>query len=115
VARTTRRLDIEIETDERLFEHELFESENLERGQQLTLSDGTTVTYNGTLMRKAVGFSPIVKLAVDLASAIGTGVASSWLYDKLKGKPAKLRINRKEIELTPERIRIVIEEIEREG
>ncbi len=42
-------------------------------------------------------------------------LVTNWLYDKLKSKPAKLRINRREVEIIPEKIRIVIEEIEREG
>jgi hypothetical protein len=33
---------------------------------------------------------------------------------KLKDKPAKLRINRQEVEIAADRIRIVIEEIQKE-
>jgi hypothetical protein len=39
---------------------------------------------------------------------------AAWLYDKLKGRKAKLRINRTEVQIQPDRIRIAIEQIEKE-
>jgi hypothetical protein len=112
----SRRLDIEIETDDRDFSHELFETQSLSAGEsQVSLADGSTVIYSGSAMRKAMNAPEVIRAVVEVALGVGTSVAGSWLYDKLKGKPAKLRINRKEVEITAESIRVVIEEIEREG
>lgn len=112
-----QQLQIEIETHDRELEFEMFEATPglSTETSRVTFSDGSTAVYGGTLVRKAVGFPAIVHVGIDMASAVGTGLVSSWLYDKLKGKPAKLRINRCEVEITPDKIRIVIEEIEREG
>jgi hypothetical protein len=52
---------------------------------------------------------------IELATGIGAGVVSNWLYAKLKGRPAKLRINRTEVEIEPTKIRLMIEQIEKEG
>lgn len=67
----------------------------------------------GTLVRKAVGIPEVTHAAIELATAVGTGVVGNWLYAKLKGRDAKLRINRTEVEIEPNKIRIVIEQIER--
>jgi hypothetical protein len=112
-----QQLEVEIETHDRMLEFEMFEATSglSAESSRVTFSDGSTVAYGGTMVRKAVGFPAIVHVAVELATAVGTGLVTNWLYDKLKSKPAKLRINRREVEITPEKIRIVIEEIEREG
>lgn len=112
-----QQLQVEIETHDRLLEFEMFNAttELSAETSRVTFPDGSTVAYGGTYVRKAFGFPAIIHVVVFVASGVGLNLASSWLYDKLKGKPAKLRINRQEVEITPEKIRIVIEEIEREG
>jgi hypothetical protein len=48
-------------------------------------------------------------------SVVGLNVLSSWLYDKLKGRADKLRINRTEVEIEPDKIRVVVEQIEKDS
>ena len=112
-----QRLTIEIETTQRGLETEIFETSNPSAHDlSLTLSDGSVIAFRETLIRKSFETSEVIKFTAELAGAVGTNIfASCLLYDKIKGKPAKLRINRKEVEITPDRIRIVIEEIEKEG
>ena len=79
------------------------------------MADGSTVAYKGTLERKAIDFPAIIHAVGHVATDVGISLFSSWLYDKIKGRATKLKINRQEVEITPERIRIVIETIEKEG
>jgi hypothetical protein len=112
----SRRLNIEIETADRELEARIFETSSFSAGEtRITLSDGSTVTYAGTLVRKSIGIPDVTHLVIELATGVGTGVVGNWLYGKLKGRPAKLRVNRTEVEIEPNKIRIVIEQIEREG
>ncbi len=110
-----RTLNIEIETDDRELLFEVFDTKSLDSETQAVLADGTIVRLGSMEIRKAYGVPEIAHLAIHLADGVGTGLASAWLYDRLMGKKAKLRINRKEVEITKESIRIVTEEIEREG
>ena|ERR1700733_2588694 len=108
------RLNIEIVTTDRELESEIFKSSSLSKGETgVTLSDGSTVTYEGTLAKRSIGIPDVTHAVIELATAVGTGVVSNWLYGKLKGRDAKLRINRTEVEIEPNKIRIVIEQIER--
>jgi hypothetical protein len=67
---------------------------------------------------------PLKKYAVDpyvfnlvagLVSGVGVNLLSNWLYDKLRGRADVLRINRTEVEIDRDKIRVVIEKIERNG
>lgn len=112
-----QQFQIEVETFDFRVAFEMFESRTglSSKTSRIILADGSTVAYAGTYERRGLNFPSIVHAGVDLAGTVGVGLFTNWLYDKLKGKPAKLRINRQEVEITPERIRIVIEQIEREG
>lgn len=108
-------LNIEIESAERSLAFDLFETSQLAADDtRLTLGDGSTITYAGTLMRKAADMPELTRLVIDCVTAVGTGLVANWLYDKLKGRPAKLRINRTEVEITRDKIRIVVEQLENE-
>ena len=111
-----RRLNIEIEIAFGEVETELFETSSFSAGEtRVTLSDGSTATYLGTLAKRSVGIPDVTHVAIELASAVAAGIVSNWLYDKLKHRPAKLRINRTEVEIELDKIRVVIEQIEKEG
>jgi hypothetical protein len=112
----TLPLKIEIETTERGLEVELFETTSFAAGEtSIRLPDGSTVLYEGALIKKSFESSEILHLTINLAESVGIGVIANWLYAKLKRKRAKLRINRHEVEITPDRIRIVIEQIEKDN
>lgn len=110
-------LQIEIEAPSAFLAFELFSYQNSLSSETppVTLPDGSTVAYAGTLDRRSFDFPSIVHALATLGGEVSVGLLTNWLYDKLKGKPVKLRINRREVEITPEKIRILVEEIEREG
>jgi hypothetical protein len=66
-------------------------------------------------LRKHAEEPYVFNLVIVAASTVGLNLLSSWLYDKLKDRPAKLRISRTEVEIEPNKIRIVIEQIEKDG
>jgi hypothetical protein len=108
-------LDIQIETTDRRLDFEMLEADHVSRDTRIILSDGSTVRWAGAPLKKHAGEPYVFDLVVDLISAVGTGIVADWLYDKLKGRTAKLRINRIEVEIEPDKIRIVIEQIEKHG
>jgi hypothetical protein len=63
-----------------------------------------------TLKPLSAGQSEILGLFISLARDVSVGVFSAWLYDKIKGKPAKIEYRRKEIHCEQGEIRRVVEE-----
>ena len=110
----SRSLDLQIETTDRGLDIEMLGAGHVSPGTQISLADGSTVTWSGAPLRKVAGEPYVFNLVATLAS-VGAGVLSNWLYDMLKGRATKLRINRTEVEIAPDKIRIVIEQIERDG
>jgi hypothetical protein len=111
----TRHFNIEIETTDRWLDMEMLGADQVSAGTQISLADGSTVTWSSAPLKKYAGDPYVFNLVVGLVSAVGVGVFSNWLYDKLKQRPAKLRINRTEVEIEPNKIRIVVEQIEKDG
>jgi hypothetical protein len=107
-------IDIQIETTDRRLDFEMLGAESLSAGEPVAILDGVTAAWSAPL-KKYAGEPYVFDLVVTAVSSVALNVLSSWLYDKLKGKPAKLRINRTEVEIEPTKIRIVIEQIEKDG
>lgn len=106
-------MNVEIDTHDRQLVSELFESPSLSVGQQRSIPGGATVTYQGEVIRKAVGIPETIMLTVALGtgtSVVGSLIAN-WLYDKLKGgRAVSLRIDRREVQIEDGEIKRVVEE-----
>lgn len=115
----SRNLDVQIETTDRGLDIEMLGAGHVSLGTQISLADGSTVTWSGAPLTKHAGEPYVFNLVVVLASGasgVAAGVVSNWLYDKLKGGRAdKLRIHRTKVEIEPNKIRIMIEQIEKDG
>jgi hypothetical protein len=109
------RLDIQIETVNRGLDMEMLETDSLSAGAPIAILDGATATWSGGPLKKFAGQPYVFNLVIVVGSTVGLNLVSAWLYDKLKNQPAtKLRINRTEVEIEPNKIRVVIEHIEKE-
>lgn len=106
-------INIQIETTDRRLDFEMLGAESLSAGAPVTILDGVTATWSTPLLTKRASEPYVFNLVIGGVSTVGLNLVTSWLYDKLKGKPAKLRINRTEVEIEPDKIRIVIEQIEK--
>ena len=72
----SKHLNIEIETSDRQLAFEMFETKSLVADEShLSLPDGSTVEYAGSLVRKSVGLPEVVSVVITLAGGVGTGVA----------------------------------------
>jgi hypothetical protein len=105
----------------------VFESNSLEQGMTHEAPGGARLELGQMQMEKRGGLTldalPMATVLVTLGGIAGTVVVnlfSNWLYDKLKADKAtqalritKIRINRTEVEITPEAIsRAISESIE---
>ena len=101
---------LEIETDDRGLAFDLFETRELSVGKETAPVDGIRIKYNGTLFKAALHFPETINLILDIAKNVGIGLFTAWLYDKLKGKNVKLRIDGEDVNLSPEEIERKIKE-----
>jgi hypothetical protein len=103
---------IEIETDDtrRALDLALDLCGSMRAGEKLQIADGATLTYEGTIERRAFGMPAEVTFALTLAANVPAGVVANWLYAKLRGKAKRLRIDRTEIEVNEGEIRRILRE-----
>lgn len=100
---------------------DLFESNTIAVGMSKDVPGGANIQLRppGSPVQKrsmthdaAPYFIVAVTMAGTVASTVGLNLFSSWLYDRLKGRPGvrSIRINRRVTEVSPDGIRRSIEE-----
>ena len=90
------KISIEIETDDKSLLCDLFGVEELKQGASTKLESGPTLVWEETVSRKDAGLPDIICLSLLGWRDIAVGMLSTWLYDKLKGRSTKLKIDNKE-------------------
>jgi hypothetical protein len=103
----------------------VFESNSIEEGMAREAPGGARVELGRMPMGKRWGglthdALPMAAVLLSFGRDVAVGLFAAWLYDKLKSDKAgkqmgvtKIRINRQEVEITPEAItRVITESIE---
>jgi hypothetical protein len=106
-------LSIEIETFDNMLAFDLFDVTRISDKTEKSITEGISVRYESTLIRKAEGFPEIVNIALfigeHVALPIAVSIVSRWLYDKLKKrKDNRLTINNTSVEINAEKIEQLI-------
>jgi hypothetical protein len=106
---------IEIETHDRELEFDLMGNPaSLQQGVELTLPDGSKLTWQPGPMRKAFGLPAILHYILVYGRDVSAGALGSYFYEKLKGRATVLRVDREEIQIEKGEItRIITEHIEK--
>ncbi|MGH9971710.1 MAG: hypothetical protein ACREBG_28485 [Pyrinomonadaceae bacterium] len=91
-------MQVEIETLDRQLAFDIIESDRLKAGTTRNLPGGATLTFEKTYTGKTFG-AEVVVLGLDFGVGVVSGVVANWLFQKLKGRATKLRIDRTEIEV----------------
>jgi len=112
-------LSIEIETFDNMLAFNLFDVTRISDKIEKSITEGISVRYESTLIRKAEGFPEVVNIALfigeHVALPIAVSIVSRWLYDKLKErKDNKLMINNTSVEINAEKIEQLIVNIVKE-
>ncbi len=107
-------LALEIDTHDRALQFDLFGTRELEANKSATEIPGGARLELGTVyFRKGFGFPETIHAMLAVGRDVGIGLASAWLYDKLKGRATSVRINRIEVRLDKGEIeRVITEQIE---
>lgn len=87
----------------------------LTSGSQVTAPGGATLTFEGLVERRALDIPGVLQFIVDCSVNVEIGLLAAWLYDKVKGRAARLRINRVEVEIDEGEIkRVLLEQVDHE-
>ncbi len=71
---------------------------------QKEISAGATLRWDSTYIREAFGVPDIISLTLQFGRDVAVGLFSAWLYDKLKGRSAKLEIGNQQVPIDKEAI-----------
>lgn len=109
-------MQIEIETrDIRVAFDILGTPGRLTSGTSVLAPGGATFTFEGFIERRALDVPGVLQFIVDSSVDIEIGLLGAWLYEKVKGRATRLRINRVEIQIEEGEIkRVLSEQIEHE-
>lgn len=102
---------IEIETfDTSALARDFFRERGLRVGSEIEIAKGTFLRLEGISVGETVGGPEVLQftliIARDIALPIALGIASNWLYDKIKkGKAEKIMIEGKEAQTSKDKIK----------
>ena len=76
---------------------------------------GVFVRTTPTMMQRSIGSDELAVAIISVAATVPLGLLVNWLYDNIKDKPAKLTINRTQVDIEHGEItRVIHEEITKE-
>ncbi len=92
----------------------MFESRQIGRDTIKEIAPNLIVRCEGLYFREAVGFPDIIYLTFEISKGVAMALLTAWLYDKLKGRVEKLRIEGIDVQIDEGEIkRILINKIEK--
>ena len=106
---------LEIVTHDKNLGSEIFNTHgSFSANTKIEIPGGAIITAKGIILKKAFGFPETLELLLSFSTGVVSGLVSSWIYEKLKGKAISIHIDRTEIQLNKNEIeKIIIEKIEK--
>lgn len=111
-----QKITIEIDTHDENLENDLMETLSPSIDQQKEMPGGALINYKGRLTELKESISAknvlhVITLLLTFGGNVASGLIANWLYEKIKGKATKIRIQRKEIQIDEGEIKKIIDEI----
>lgn len=104
-------MEIWIHTHDRSLAFDLLGKGQARTGDVIELDQGASLAYEGTYVRKALGFPEIVMLSASIPTGVAAGIIANWLWGKLKGRNiTQIEIDRTTVEFEEGEIKRVIYE-----
>jgi len=109
-----REIKVEIATRDIKLSFDLFETREIKQGMERQIALNLIMRSEGGMFAAAEGSPEIIYLAFEIGKDVAIGVLAAWLYDKLKGRAEKLRIEGIDVQIDEGEIkRVLIERIEK--
>lgn len=102
---------LSIDTDDRWLAFDLMGSSTVGEGTATAISDGATLTVAAWHFRKALGLPETLELVLSFGTGVASGLVANWLFGKLKGRNATLRIEEQWVEIEEDEIKRIISRV----
>jgi hypothetical protein len=102
---------VSIDTEDRRLGFDLMGEGSVGAGSKVSIPGNATVTLKEWRVRKGFGIPETLELVVATSAAVEAGLIANWLYDKLKGRDVKLRIEELEVEVNQGEITRVVKRV----
>lgn len=101
---------LEIETENRALPLELFDSSELSGDTECQTPGGATLRFCSLSTRRAFGQPETLQLILSFGSGVVSGLVANFLFQKLRGRATRLRIDRTEVQIIRGEIARVLHE-----
>jgi hypothetical protein len=100
---------MEIETKDVSLKNQLLRKRDAKRGDEINIGNAS-IRYEGMTIREGLDLPLIFNFSIEIGKLIVADVIARWILENLEGKQAKLRMERKEVQLEQGQITKVLEE-----
>jgi len=106
---------IRIETNDEELASDMMNRPEKLVGSRIELPGGVIVVCERNEIRRGAISEILIELSMSLVAGVSSSLLATWLYENLRGRTARLRINRREVDMQEEGIENIIgEEREKE-
>ncbi|UCF13632.1 MAG: hypothetical protein JSW06_05075 [Thermoplasmatales archaeon] len=107
------KINIEVDTYDKRLTTDILGKKPISSGDKRDIYKNTTMVYQLTLKKFSIEEPDtiIFTLVVEGNLATNTSIFATWLYDNLKNRAVKLKINQIDVEIDEEEIKKIINEI----
>lgn len=103
-----------IATDDDTLVTELFDKVYVKKGDQFKIHPNCKIIVNDVRTYRTPDFSQILDLVFAGAGNVAAGILANWLYEKLKGRKAKLVIEHREVTVDRNQIKVSLTKISKD-
>lgn len=106
------KIQIEVEThDSKLLYDLMGDQKRIEIGKKPELPDDIILFYEGSKFKKAFNFPDVLNFTLTFGAGATSSLLANWLYEKLKGRATKLRMDHEEMEINESKIERIVERV----
>ena len=101
------KINIEVDTYDKRLTTDILGKKSISSGDKRDIYKNTTMVYQLTLKKFSIEEPDTVIFTLDVEGniATNTSIFATWLYDNLKNRAVKLKINQIDVEIDEEEIK----------
>ena len=107
------KINIEVDIYDKRLTTDILGRKSMSSGDKIDIYRNTALEYHLTLKKFSIEEPDTIIFTLDVGGniATNTSIFATWLYDNLKNKAVKLKINQIDVEIDEEEIKKIINEI----
>ena len=107
------KINIEVDIYDKRLTTDILGRKSMSSGDKIDIYRNTALEYHLTLKKFSIEEPDTIIFTLDVEGniATNTSIFATWLYDNLKNKDVKLKINQIDVEIDEEEIKKIINEI----